>query len=191
LMTLLAFRLFGTDKRIFVPGRTSDGHHQIEIACTACHTAPFAGRDAMQAACEGCHLDVLKAARDSHPKATFTDPRNAARTAVLDARYCTTCHVEHRPAATREMGVTLPDDFCVLCHENIGGERPSHADFGFATCASAGCHNYHDNRALYEDFLLKHAGEPPLLETRTLPQRNFRKIAAFLDAYPKERFPLV
>ena len=29
----------------------------------------------------------------------------------------------------------------------------------FDTCATAGCHNYHDNRALYEDFLLRHAAE--------------------------------
>ena len=37
---------------------------------------------------------------------------------------------------------------------------PSHANLGFDSCASAGCHNFHDNRALYEDFLVKHAGEP-------------------------------
>lgn len=190
LVSVLAYRLTGEDKRIFVPAQMTDGHYQIELACTACHSSPFAGRDAMQAACEGCHLDTLKAARDSHPKSKFTDPRNADRTAMLDARYCTTCHAEHRPTATRAMGVTLPHDFCVLCHADIGEERPSHAELEFATCASGGCHNYHDNRALYEDFLLKHAGEPPLLETRALPERNFRDIAAYLDAYPKERFPL-
>ena len=38
--------------------------------------------------------------------------------------------------------------------------RPSHAGLGFAGCALAGCHNYHDNRALYEDFLVAHAGRP-------------------------------
>lgn len=189
LATLFAFRLAGPDKRIFVPAETSDGHHQIELACAACHSTTFPGKESFQAACEGCHLEALDRARDSHPKAKFTDPRNADRIAVLDARYCTTCHVEHRPAATRAMGVTLPDDFCVLCHAEIADERPTHAGLDFATCGSAGCHNYHDNRALYEDFLLKHGNEPALLATRSVPQRNFASILRYLEAYPKERFP--
>jgi len=42
--------------------------------------------------------------------------------------------------------------------------RESHADLTFETCASAGCHNFHDNRALYEDFLVKHGNDPWLLE---------------------------
>lgn len=190
LLTLLTLKLTGPDKRMFVPASTSDGHHQIELACTACHSTPFPDPEAFEIACEGCHLDALDDARDSHPKSKFTDPRNADRIAMLDARYCTTCHVEHRPAATRAMGVTLPADFCVLCHAEIADERPTHAELDFATCASAGCHNYHDNRALYEDFLLKHGDEPPLKSARTLPERNFASIARYLEAYPKERFPL-
>ena len=57
-------------------------------------------------------------------------------------------------------------DFCVACHsegdQDVRWDRPSHADLAFDTCASAGCHNYHDNRALYEDFLVEHAGGPAL-----------------------------
>ena len=84
----------------------------------------------------------------------------------LDARLCTSCHIEHRPEITRTSAVTVAMDFCVACHsegdQDVRWNRPSHADLTFDTCASAGCHNYHDNRALYEDFLVEHAGEPAL-----------------------------
>jgi hypothetical protein len=43
----------------------------------------------------------------------------------------------------------------------------------FSTCASAGCHNFHDNRALYNDFLLQHAGEPDHLETQRVTLATF------------------
>ena len=43
--------------------------------------------------------------------------------------------------------------------------RPSHADLDVEGCGSAGCHNYHDNRALYEEFLVEHADEPWLART--------------------------
>ena len=42
----------------------------------------------------------------------------------------------------------------------------------FDTCASAGCHNYHDNTALYEDFLVAHANEPDLLPHPRVPARR-------------------
>lgn len=163
LSVALGYTLVKGDKRAFLIGRTTDAHHQIEIACTTCHM-PFGGADAMQKACVGCHGEELKEARDTHPKSKFTDPRNADRVAVLDARLCVTCHREHRPEVTRAMAVTLPTDFCYLCHKEIAKERPSHAGLAFDTCASAGCHNFHDNRALYEDFLAKHLDEPPLRE---------------------------
>ncbi len=147
----------GEDRSAFLIGETSSGHHQIELACEACHAEPFGGGEVLQDACESCHAEELEQADDSHPRSKFTDPRNADRVAVLDARYCVTCHVEHRPEQTRVMGVTLPTDFCFYCHQDIGEERPSHQGMGFETCASAGCHNFHDNRALYEDFLVKHA----------------------------------
>ena len=79
-----------TDKTLFLPGATTAAHHQIEMACTACHGEAFTDRDAIQEACVGCHGDALKAAKDDHPKSKFTDPRNADRAAILDARYCIT-----------------------------------------------------------------------------------------------------
>jgi hypothetical protein len=143
----------------FLPGTTTGGHHQIESACESCHT-PFGGVN--NDACLTCHAEELRVADDSHPMAKFTDPRNADRLLKLDATQCVTCHREHTPGIVRPMGVTLPDDYCVLCHEEVGRDRPSHKDLAFTTCATSGCHNYHDNSALYEDFLVAHASEPVL-----------------------------
>ena len=190
LAAYFAARLTGTDRTVFVPGATSGGHYQIELACGACHGAAFTSAAAMQEKCEGCHAAALADARDAHPLSKFTDPRNAERVALLDARDCVTCHVEHEPEITDAGGVSVPGDFCALCHQDVGTERPSHAAFEYATCASAGCHNFHDNRSLYEDFLLKHAGQPALLPDAERPARNFASIAALLESYPRERFPL-
>ena len=122
----------------------------------------FGGDAAMQKACVSCHGAALKLANDSHPAKKFTDPRNADRLAKLDATLCVTCHREHRPEITGAMGLTLPRDYCFLCHQDIGKDRPSHKGLPFSGCTAAGCHNFHDNRALYEDFLVKHAGEPDI-----------------------------
>lgn len=149
-------------KETFLVGATTDAHHQIELACGTCHQSPFGGGEILQDACMGCHAKELKAAHDSHPKSKFTDPRNADRLEQIDARYCVACHREHQPDITREMGVTLATDFCVACHLDIAEDRPSHEGMEFDTCASAGCHNFHDNRALYEDFLLQHVDEPSI-----------------------------
>lgn len=200
LAALLAAGLLTTDAQagawrlnirgLFVPGATTAGHHQIELACEACHAKPWAGRDALQESCMRCHGAELKEARDTHPRSKFTDPRNAERAALLDAAQCVTCHVEHRPTMTRAMGVTLPDDYCVICHRDVGKERPSHAGARFADCTTSGCHNFHDNRALYEDFLVKHARDPALLERRARPARDFRSIVEELPGYPADRHPL-
>ena len=116
----------------------------------------------MQKACVSCHGAALKLANNSHPAKKFTDPRNADRLAKLNATLCVTCHREHQPEITGAMGVTLPGDYCFLCHQDIGKERPSHKGLPFSGCTAAGCHNFHDNRAIYEDFLVKHAGEPDI-----------------------------
>lgn len=158
-------------------GRTTDGHHQIELACNACHVSPFAGKEAMQKACVGCHGAALAEEKDSHPRKKFTDPRNADRLEKLAATECITCHTEHRPRITHALGVTLPTDYCQLCHDDVAKERPSHKDLAFSTCRDSGCHNYHDNRALYEDFLEKHADEPALL----------KRLVVKLRASPPER----
>ena len=148
------------DRALFMPGATSAGHHQIELACESCH-ARFGGGAALQEACVRCHGEQLAAVHDSHPRTKFTDPRNAERVALLDARLCATCHVEHQPERMRAAGLTLPADYCFRCHEKVGEDRPTHAGVAFDRCASAGCHNFHDNQALYEDFLFAHRAEPP------------------------------
>lgn len=191
----MKFNTDNADKTIFLPGKTSHGHYQIELACNACHTEVFEDaevmKEALQDSCVKCHGDALKEARDKHPKSKFTDPRNADRLAKLDARYCVTCHVEHRPEITHDMGLTLPIDYCFKCHEDIAEERPSHEGMGFETCASAGCHNYHDNQALYEDFLAKHVGEADVLEKPdSFPDLNFLELAPIFPGYPIEKYPL-
>jgi Cytochrome c3 len=168
----------------FLIGKTTSGHHQIELACGACHTSAFGGKEEMQKACESCHAEELKHAKDSHPAKKFTDPRNADRLAKLNATQCITCHTEHRPEITLAMGVTLPGNYCRLCHEDIGKERPSHKGLAFTTCADAGCHNFHDNRALYEDFLERHAHEP---ETKANP---FVKLRRDVERAASEKPPL-
>jgi hypothetical protein len=176
-------------RSLFLPGKTSHGHYQIELACESCHVTPFGGREALQESCERCHGQELKDAGDKHPRSKFTDPRNADRVEKLDALMCVTCHVEHRPEITGAMGVTLAGDFCFHCHQDIGKDRPSHEGMAFNTCNSAGCHKYHDNRALYEDFLVKHLDAPAHRARAQLPARDFGTVAASWPGYPVERFP--
>lgn len=163
---ILAAMVYGGDRGFLLIGETTSGHHQIELACDACHSELFGDQDVLQDACMNCHGAELKQANDSHPKSKFTDPRNADRTALLDARYCVTCHREHKPEITNAMGVTLPDDYCFVCHEDIAEDRPSHDGLAFDSCATAGCHNFHDNRALYENFFEKHQGQPANLDVQ-------------------------
>jgi hypothetical protein len=177
-------------RKAFLPGATTGGHHQIELACEKCHTTSFGDKDSMQAACTGCHGAELKAADDKHPLAKFTDPRNAELLESIDATLCVACHVEHRPEITGPMAVTQPADYCVLCHRDIATERPSHAGLEFATCANSGCHNFHDNRALYEDFLLRHAAAPAQLPRQSRRLARFAETAASLPTYPSSRYPL-
>ncbi|MBO9463696.1 cytochrome c3 family protein [Tropicibacter sp. R15_0] len=171
------------DRSALLPGQTAGAHHQLEIACETCHTAkPFASqakvKKKLNKTCVTCHKDELKAGDDSHPKKKFTNPRMAAYWEEVDGRFCTTCHAEHVPEQTQPMMVTLQGDFCVSCHskgdQDVRKNRESHAGLSFDTCASAGCHNYHDNRALYEDFLVKHSGKDwlaahPVVEAAALP----------------------
>ncbi|MGD1922769.1 MAG: ammonia-forming cytochrome c nitrite reductase subunit c552 [Paracoccaceae bacterium] len=154
-------------------GETTGAHHQIELACDACHTADFYASPKkvakkMNKACLECHKTELQVSNDSHPVKKFRDPRNADVRAKLDALYCHTCHAEHKPEITRVSAVTLPMDYCSACHQEVYKNRPSHEGYGFETCASAGCHNFHDNTALYEDFLVKHAGGPDIKDIAIL-----------------------
>jgi len=180
----LGLRLTGEDKTVFVPGAMTDGHHQIEAACDACHT-PFGG--VKQDACLKCHGAELAAVEDSHPRKKFDDPRNADLLKSLDARHCVTCHEEHRPDKTRAMGVTLAGDFCFRCHADVAKDRPSHKGFAFDSCASSGCHHFHDNKALYEEFLDKHLHEPEVAAKPLNPARHlvvWIRAAGLVDGRP-------
>jgi predicted CXXCH cytochrome family protein len=165
----------------FMPGPATHAHHQIEMKCVACHAEPFKGSAGIQDACLSCHAKELKAMDDSHPIGKFTDPRNADTLAKLDARQCVSCHTEHKTEFTRPAGVTLPDDFCVRCHSDIEKERPSHKGMAFNTCATGGCHNFHDNRALYEDFLIRHGQGSKVKDDAKVPQRGLKEFMVYMD----------
>lgn len=169
---------FYADRMIFVPGQTTAGHHQIETECFSCHT-PMAG--VKSDACTQCHAEELERVDDSHPRSKFTDPRNADLLSKLEARECITCHIEHRDDRTLEMGVTLPRDFCQHCHADIGTERFTHEGLSFDTCQNAGCHNFHDNRALHSDYLEARLTKDrePLDGHVALTTRTSRAVAAF------------
>lgn len=177
---------FASTKTMLLPGETTHGHYQIELACSACHTAMMGVK---QDACLGCHQQELKAANDTHPAKKFNDPTNAERLKLLDAQKCITCHREHVPERTHPMGLSLPTDYCYHCHQDVMEQRPSHKDFAFNSCATAGCHNYHDNRALYENFLNKHRDEPDMFDDalvslrQKLPVISAKLKAADAEAY--------
>lgn len=169
---ILGYNLFKGDKSLFLAGEATHGHHQIELECSACHTESFADQDVVQEACVGCHQDELESINDTHPKKKFLDPRNVNLLEKIEARYCVTCHTEHKPELSNSMGVTVPEDFCVHCHSEIADDRPSHAEFAFDSCSDAGCHNYHDNSMLYESFLIRHMNEPALKDKHRQPART-------------------
>ncbi|MEM7018359.1 MAG: cytochrome c3 family protein [Pseudomonadota bacterium] len=170
----------------FLIGQTTHGHHQIELECTVCHQTPFGGKEVLQEACVSCHAAELKVAQDSHPKTKFTDPRNVDRLEKVDARYCVACHAEHNEDITRPMGVTMPTDYCFHCHQDIAEDRASHEGMAFDTFASSGCHNFHDNRALYEDFLVANAHSEWLLDTPASSEINVRSYVKFLGQLPEQ-----
>ncbi|MFN3919820.1 MAG: cytochrome c3 family protein [Methylohalobius sp.] len=178
------------DKALFMPGPLSFGHHQLAEACDTCHSDPFAGAEALEQACLRCHGQERIKPLDSHPKSKFEDPRNAEHLAKIDAVHCVTCHSEHRPQITQKDGLTQPRDVCFHCHQDIAKERPSHAGMAFSSCKDSGCHNFHDNQALYTDFLIKHLDEPETLASATVPPRQFSQILAELGDYPHQRFPV-
>ncbi|QGJ68762.1 Nitrite reductase [Planctomycetales bacterium 10988] len=156
--------------RLFLPGETTHGHYQIELSCRACHTPTMGVK---QEACTDCHGAELKQADDTHPVSKFTNPANAHLIEKLDARYCTTCHQEHVPHRTFPMGLSLPEDYCYRCHSDVAEQRPSHEGFTFKSCSTSGCHNFHDNTSLYENFLNKNADQPAVLSDPHYAVLNF------------------
>ncbi len=182
--------LSGDNKELFMPGPVSSGHHQIGVACEACHTDPLGGGEVILQACIDCHGEDRKKPDDSHPVEKFLDPRNADRLENIDATNCITCHTEHRPEITMKDGLTQAIDLCFHCHADVAENRPSHKGMEFTSCKDSGCHNYHNNRALYTEFLLKHQGEEDLLENRLLPKRALFEALEEIMEYPHERYPL-
>ena len=176
------------DKTALLPGKTSHGHYQIELQCSACHdTEPDGLLDSAVSnnACLKCHDSDLEEADDSHPPIKFKKPENRPFLAKIDARRCVTCHTEHKPAATAPMGLTVPADYCAYCHQSTIEERETHQGLGFETCATAGCHNYHDNRALYERHLALHALEPAHLPDAHVATLD--SLRAYLTAHPETK----
>ena len=168
-------------KSSLLPGTTTHGHYQIELKCSECHISNDEDSQSvgalMQDACNRCHSEQLKNSKDTHPAKKFNDPTNADLLQILDAQDCLTCHVEHVPDQTNPMGLTIPTDYCWHCHQDVAETRPSHEGMAFDSCATAGCHNYHDNRALYEKYLHDHFGEPDLLDSPRLPTRDRGDVA--------------
>ena len=157
---------------VYLLGETTHGHHQIEMSCKTCHLPDGGVTDQ---SCIGCHGADLKKSRDTHPKHKFIDPTKAVLLEQIDASNCLTCHTEHQEERTHAMGVTVPLDYCIHCHQDVAKDRPSHREFAFNSCANAGCHNYHDNTALYENFLKKHYNQPDLLDSRVAPLRRVQQ----------------
>lgn len=155
--------------KLFLPGDTTHGHYQIEIKCGVCHEP---GGEVREESCMACHTRDLKLARDTHPQSKFRDPQKIPLLQKIDATKCVTCHREHVPEQTLAHGLTLPADYCINCHQDVAKDRPSHRDFEFDSCSTVGCHNYHDNTALYENFLVKHASQPDLLDDPRTPLRE-------------------
>lgn len=178
------------DQTVFMPGELTGGHHQLQLACTVCHVEPMGGPEVMQQACLDCHGDVRKKPFDSHPASKFRDPRNADRLEHIDALHCVSCHTEHKPEITRKNGVTQPLDLCIHCHRDIATDRPSHAGMDFKTCATGGCHNFHNNRSLYTKFLIKHLDEPIILEEARVPKREFSSVLDQIAEYPVDAYPV-
>ena len=192
LVGLFGFILFSADdKTVFMPGPLSPGHHQLAGACESCHTEGMGGGKVLHDACINCHGDDRKKPFDSHPISKFTDPRNADRLEKINATECVSCHVEHKSEITLKDGLTQPLDVCFHCHADIGDERPSHKEMEFTSCKNSGCHNFHNNRALYTDFLVKHMDAPDITDNPRVPEKEFSSVLEEIVEYPRDTYPIM
>lgn len=178
------------DKTALMPGPLTDGHHQLAGACDICHTDGFGGAAQMQQACLSCHEPDRVKPFDSHPVAKFEDPRNADLLKKVNALQCVSCHTEHQPAMTLTDGLTQPRDVCFHCHADIASDRPSHEGMRFMSCKDSGCHNYHDNRAIYTNFLIRHMDAPALDASGRIIDRNFAETLEEFLGYPRDAYPI-
>lgn len=163
-------RLTGEDKTLFISGKTSHGHYQIEIKCQNCHEEK--SNKIKQEACIDCHKEKKRAdsKSNSHRAKIFEAEDKADQLAIIRADRCVSCHEEHQLG---NAGITQPVDFCILCHRDVADDRSSHEDLSFDACGD--CHLYHDNSANYlEKFILKHLNDQSdTLLHSTVFERNF------------------
>ncbi|MBE9032492.1 cytochrome c3 family protein, partial [filamentous cyanobacterium LEGE 11480] len=152
-----AFAIEGDHRTIFLPGPTSNEHQLFEASCESCHDG---FKPVSNDTCNRCHQAELK--EDIHGKKKFLDPRWAEYRERMDVLTCTACHNEHVHIFSR--GVHLQADLCMTCHEGvIKGEMKSHDGFAPDGCWTAGCHNFHDHRAISTGFLRDGMGQPAML----------------------------
>lgn len=158
---------FAFDQRsIFLPGTTSDGHYLFDTSCDSCHEG---FKPVSNDTCNRCHEAEL--ATDVHGEKKFRDPRWAELLENLDVLTCTACHAEHVHMFGR--GVHLKPDLCMACHQGvIEGDLASHDGFSPDGCWTAGCHNFHDHRAISTGFLRQNLDQPWMLPKPALPVRT-------------------
>jgi predicted CXXCH cytochrome family protein len=170
-MTLSLSTAFMLDRRgVFLPGRTSDGHHTIEQSCNSCHV-PFAAVPNKN--CSVCHAAEIK--EDTHPVKLFDDPRWADMLQKVNALECVNCHREHEVTGR---GVTVDKGFCYPCHDDVTVKRESHKNLSPLSCWDGGCHNYHDNTALNIAFLSKRLGGTAIAPVGAVLERPAFPVAA-------------
>ncbi len=177
LLSGISFRRMHSDeaqsqvRALFSPAKLSTVHAQIELQCPACHGMnPFPAATQIQEACTHCHIrDEFNKAADTHRLSLFEGGANADRFGAIDASQCVTCHAEHPPAAEFKPALAIPQDFCIACHRDVAQERQSHQRLKFDSCLNSGCHNYHDNRSLYESFLVKQSQRPVPTDRTIIP----------------------
>ncbi len=75
---------YNGDRSSLLIGKTTSGHHQIELSCNTCHGNGFTDGDTIQKACLSWHENELKVSKDSHPIKKLRGPRNAARLEQLN-----------------------------------------------------------------------------------------------------------
>lgn len=179
MLLLLVFlgSAFALDQRkLFLPGETSEGHLLFEVSCNSCHEG---FKPVSNDTCNRCHEPEM--AKDAHGAKKFRDPRWAELRQKIEVLTCTAFHEEHTPMFGR--GVHLKPDLCMACHEGIiKGDLASHNGFTPDGCWTAGCHNFHDHRSISTAFLRQNLDQPWMLPEPELPTRV---VTTKLDTAPK------
>lgn len=178
LISLLSYVFFSDKRTIFLPGQTSNSHHLIEHSCNSCHKA---FDSVPNNNCNNCHNKDL--AQDSHSQEKLLNSKLGFQKEFQKSN-CKDCHQEHngklRPINTKQ-------DFCFSCHQKVKVELESHKNFTPSSCASSGCHNYHDNTALNITLMKKQlAIDPSDLTFQTLALDRELKEVSLLGDFPRD-----